>query len=105
MPVGGPPSSERILRAMGLHTTMFEPGTRVRVVQQMPQGDRVWTASSEGAVVRYRQAKTGSWFAHGRDDKLWLDRLEIRLDDGELVILNLDQYSVVEEIASAGDAA
>ncbi|MHC4833014.1 MAG: hypothetical protein ACYTFH_03785 [Planctomycetota bacterium] len=90
---------------MGLHTTMFEAGTRVRVVQQMPQGDRVWTTATEGVVVRYRQAKTGSWFAHGRDDKLWLDRLELRLDDGELVTLNLDQYSVVEEVASAGDAA
>ena len=95
----------RILVPMGLHTTMFDPGTRVRVVQQMPQGDRVWTAATEGAVIRYRQAKTGSWFAHGRDDKLWLDRLELRLDDGELVTLNLDQYSVVEEIASTGDAA
>ena len=91
--------------AMGLHTTTFEAGTRVRVVQQLPQGDRVWTTATEGTVVRYRQAKTGSWFAHGRDDKLWLDRLELRLDDGELVTLNLDHYSVVEEIASAGDAA
>ena len=90
---------------MGLHTTTFEAGTRVRVVQQLPQGDRVWTTATEGTVVRYRQAKTGSWFAHGRDDKLWLDRLELRLDDGELVTLNLDQYSVIEGIASAGDAA
>ena len=29
-------------------------------------------------------------------DQLWLDRLELRRDDGELVILNLDQYSVIE---------
>jgi hypothetical protein len=75
---------------------LLAPGTRVRVVQQLPHSDRVWTAATEGAVVRYRQAMTGSWFAHARGDRLWLDRLELRLDDGEIVTLNLDQYSVIE---------
>jgi len=51
----------------------------------------------EGIITRFQQAKTGSWFAHARDDQLWLDRLELKLDDGELVILNLDQYSVIEK--------
>ena len=74
-----------------------EPGTRVRVTQQMPHRDRSWTSEVEGVVTRYRQAKTGSWFAHARDDQLWLDRLELRLDDGEITILNLDQYTVIEK--------
>ena len=80
------------------------PGQRVRVVQQMPQRDRTWTNAVEGVVTRYQQAKTGSWYAHARDDQLWLDRLELRLDDGEIVILNLDQYSVVEAVPASGDA-
>jgi len=81
---------------MAIETTINEPGTRVLVTQQMPQRDRAWTAPVEGVVTRYQQARTGSWFAHSRDDRLWLDRLELRLDDGELVILNLDQYTVIE---------
>ena len=81
-----------------LSTTAPTPGRRVRVTQQMPLRDRAWSSTVEGEVTRYRQAKTGSWFAHAKDDQLWLDRLEIRLDDGEIVILNLDQYSVIEEI-------
>ena len=81
---------------MALQTVMYQPGTRVRVTQQMPQRDRSWTNTVEGVVTRYQQAKTGSWFAHAKDDQLWLDRLELRLDDGELVILNLDRYTVVE---------
>ena len=72
----------------------------VRVTQQYAQTHDVWTTTMEGVVVRYQQAKTGSWFVHGRDDKVWLDRLEIRLDDGELVTLNLDQYSVIEFVAA-----
>jgi hypothetical protein len=81
---------------MALETLVLSPGTRVRVTQQMPQTNTVWSTTVEGTVVRWRQARTGSWFAHAKDDKLWLDRLELRRDDGELVTLNLDHYSLVE---------
>ena len=84
---------------MARQTAIYQPGTRVRVTQQMPQRDRSWTNTIEGVVTRYQQAKTGSWFAHAKDDQLWLDRLELRLDDGELVTLNLDRYSVIEPAA------
>lgn len=82
---------------MARQTAIYQPGTRVRVTQQMPQRDCSWTNTVEGVVIRYQQAKTGAWFAHAKDDQLWLDRLELRLDDGELVILNLDRYTVVEK--------
>ena len=75
---------------------MPPPGTRVRVTQQQPQRDQSWSNVVEGVITRFQQAKTGSWYAHAKDDQLWLDRLEIELDDGELVVLNLDQYTVIE---------
>ncbi len=81
---------------MPLESSVPQPGTRVKVTQQMPLADRTWTQPVVGTVVRFRQAKTGSWFAHARDDRLWLDRLEIRRDDGESVVLNLDQFTVIE---------
>ena len=81
---------------MALETTAFAPGTRVRVTQQIAAVRRTASTTIEGTVVRYRQSKTGSWFAHGLHDKLWLDRLELRKDDGEVVVLNLDQYSVIQ---------
>jgi hypothetical protein len=86
---------------MPLEAIPLRPGTRVRVTQQVPQVGAVWTISVEGVVVRFRQAQTGSWFAHAHGDRLWLDRLELRKDDGELVTLNLDQYSVIEELPAA----
>lgn len=88
---------------MSLESMAFAPGTRVRVTQQMPAVRRVATTTLEGTVVRYRQSKTGSWFAHALHDRLWLDRLELRLDDGEVTVLNLDQYTVVEPLP-AGSA-
>lgn len=81
---------------MPLEATLLAPGTHVRVTQQLPAVQRVSTTTVEGTVVRYRQSMTGSWFAHSLHDKLWLDRLELKKADGELVVLNLDQYTVIE---------
>ena len=72
------------------------PGQRVRVTQQVPRLTGNMVSRVEGVVVRSGQQKTGSWYAHGKDDKLWLDRLELRKDDGEEVVVNLDQNSSVE---------
>ncbi len=69
-----------------------------RVTQQIPMGTRAESTTVEGTVVRFSQEKTGSWFAHSKDDKLWLDRLELVKDDGEHVVCNLDQYSRVEAL-------
>lgn len=80
-------------------TTTYEPGQRVRVTQQVPRAIGAMSTVVEGTVVSFGQQKTGSWFAHSKDKKLWLDRLELRKDDGERVLVNLDQYSRVEVVA------
>ncbi len=88
-------------------TDSFRPGQQVVVTQQIPQTRRVWTTQTAGEVVRFEQRKTGSWFAHAKDDRLWLDRLVVRKADGEIVVFNLDQYTHVEVTAAAapeGDA-
>jgi len=74
------------------------PGANVRVVQQFAHRipDKAWTSEVRGTVLEYVQRPTGSWFAHSKEDKLWLDRLKIRKPDGELSTLILDEYSRVE---------
>lgn len=79
----------------------FKPGRRVVVTQQIPQRDEVWTIQTTGVIVDFEQRKTGSWFAHAKDDKLWLDRLLVRKDDGEMVKFNLDRYTHVEVVDEA----
>jgi hypothetical protein len=76
--------------------TQLKPGTRVRVTQQIPARDYAWSADVRGTIVDFQQKTTGSWFAHSKNDKLWLDRLVIRKDDGEISTLNLDEFSRVE---------
>ena len=74
----------------------LQPGVRVKVTQQIAARDYARLADVRGTVVKYQQKQTGSWFAHSKNDKLWLDRLVIKKDDGEITTLNLDDYSHVE---------
>ena len=76
--------------------TQLKPGARVKVIQQIAGRYYAWPTEVVGTVVSYQQRPTGSWYAHSKDDKLWLDRLTIRKDDGEITTLNLDDYSNVE---------
>ena len=86
-------------------TDDFQPGQRVAVTQQIPQRGQVWTTRFCGVVVRCEQKKTGAWFAGARHDRLWLDRLLIQKEDGELVTCILDQYTHVEKLTETVPAA
>jgi len=74
----------------------FDVGQRVRITHRVPRLSGTLTSVVEGEVVSYGQSKTGSWFAHSKDKKLWLDRVELRKDDGEIVVVNLDRFTTVE---------
>jgi hypothetical protein len=79
---------------MSAHT--YTAGSKVKVTQQVPRLTGVMVTSIEGTVVKFEQAKTGSWYAHSKDHKLWMDRLTVKKADGEIVVCNLDQYSSVD---------
>jgi len=80
------------------------PGARVKVTQQIAARNYTWTTEVKGTIVDFAQKETGSWYAHSRDDKLWLDRLVIKKPDGEITTLILDDYSRVEIEAPAAAA-
>lgn len=79
----------------------ISPGTRVRIEQLIVHGTDEWTTSAEGEVVSHELEPTGSWYAHGHRDKLWLPRLRIRKSDGEVSDLNLDANSRIVILESA----
>ncbi len=81
----------------------IQVGQRVRVTQQVVLQSKPQTTTVEGVVEAFEQQKTGSWYAHSEDNKLWLDRLRLRTDEGEIVYCNLDQLSRVEVVGGAGE--
>ncbi|MEM1424042.1 MAG: hypothetical protein AAGH64_08565 [Planctomycetota bacterium] len=88
---------------MSLSHHDLAPGMRVRITQIVQLGTLQNTTTFEGEVLRVGQQKTGSWFAHGKDDKLWLDRVELKKADGELVKVNLDKRTSIEIVHATGD--
>ncbi len=74
----------------------LRPGQRVRVHQMIDRRAGDWHGTVVGVIQDVEVSKTGSWYAHGKDDKLWLRRIRLAKDDGELSTLNLDQWSQVE---------
>ena len=76
-------------------------GQQVAITQQIPQRQQVWTTRVEGTVVKVEQRPTGSWFAHARGGRLWLDRVTLEKEDGEAVDCILDQYSHIEILREA----
>jgi len=93
---GAPKNPDNPARHPHEQTADIQVGQRVRVIQQIVQRDETWTQQVEGEVVKIEQKKTGSWYAHGKDDKLWLDRLTLKKSDGEIVVCNLDRFSHIE---------
>jgi hypothetical protein len=81
------------------------PGAKVRVVQQIAARNYSWSSETAGTIVEFQQKQTGSWYAHSKDDKLWLDRLTLKMPDGELTTLNLDEFSVVKLDSGRGPEA
>jgi hypothetical protein len=75
------------------------------VTQQIAARKYSWANEVQGTVVSFEQKPTGSWYAHSRDERLWLDRLVVKKDDGELTTLNLDEFSRVDVEAPASTAS
>jgi hypothetical protein len=77
-------------------TVVYQPGTVVRVTQQIPRRLDTYTTTVTGTVVRQERQKSGSWYASNKRGKVWLDRLIVQKTDGEISILNLDAYTKVD---------
>lgn len=73
----------------------LRPSQLVQVVQTIATRDGPWRQEVRGHVLSASPEPTGSWFAHGKGGRLWLDRLRIKKADGEIVDLVLDPTSIV----------
>ena len=79
-------------------STVYAPGTQVRVTQQIAHRSHVYPITVSGRVIRQERQESGSWYAGNKGSRLWLDRLIIERDDGEKVVLNLDEYTHIAVI-------
>ncbi len=83
----------------------LKPGQRVRVRQTIDRRAGDWQTVVEGVVQAVEVGKTGSWYAHAKDDKFWLRRIRMVKDDGEVSVLNVDSLTEVEVLKAGPGAA
>lgn len=76
-----------------------KPGQRVRIRHTIERRDHDWQAAVEGVIRAVELQKTGSWYAHSKDNKFWLRRIRLVKDDGEETLVNVDVRTEIELLA------
>jgi hypothetical protein len=79
----------------------FPPGTPVRVRQLTVRRGKPIEAETVGVIESWDELSTGSWYAHGKNDKLWLQRLRLRKVDGEISVIVVDDGTSIAKLEPA----
>ncbi len=79
----------------GIHVS---PGMRIAVTQRIENREGARDTEIVGTLLSADPKPTGSWFAHGRDGKSWLVRIELQKADGEISRLVLDRNTRISVI-------
>lgn len=77
------------------------PGQRIRLRQRIERREGDWHNETVGTVMAIKQEKTGSWYAHSKDNFLWLRRIQLKKDDGEITTLTADRFTSIELLSDA----
>jgi len=83
---------------MSIVESRFPPGTPVCVREVTRLRDDSYEAETIGVVESWSVKPTGSWYAHGKDKRLWLRRLTLRKPDGELTQIVVDDYTYIAKL-------
>jgi hypothetical protein len=92
-------------QAPTLPERMFPVGTPVCVTETVRRRDRGTETRTCGTVEAWEELPTGSWYAHGKDDRLWLRRLKLRKADGEISLLVVDDSTSIAKLEAVSKSS
>jgi hypothetical protein len=87
--------------AVAMPEVLFPPGTPVSVKATIVRRAQSIEVVTVGVVEAWEDCPTGSWYAHGKHDKLWLKRLKLRKVDGEITLLVIDDHTSIAKLEAA----
>lgn len=73
----------------------IRPGDRIEVEHTVTVGAKCWKTKTVGTVIRTERRRHGLQFDRNFDDKVFSDTILLRLPDGELTSVTLDEYTVL----------
>jgi hypothetical protein len=77
----------------------LHPGDRVEVVHEVKVGMRTWTTKTVGEVVSIERRRHGLHFRRNIDDKAFSDLVVLKLDDGSLTTVTMDEFSTLRKLS------
>lgn len=77
----------------------LQPGDRIEVIHQVKVGLKVWTTRTVGTVEHIGRRRHGLHFRRNLDDKVFSDEVTLRLDDGSVSALAIDEFSEVKRLS------
>ncbi|AGA29686.1 hypothetical protein [Singulisphaera acidiphila] len=78
----------------------YTAGTRLRVTQRVRVGHREWTTEVEGLVELDGLRPVGGIEMGGKASYCHQPTIRLRRDDGEVIVVAVDEYSVVQPLSS-----
>lgn len=87
-----------------MYESQFPPGTPVCVKETVDRRGQSYEAQVVGVVEAWEELPTGSWYAHGKDNRLWLKRLKLRKVDGEVTLLVIDDRTEIAKLEAVPPA-
>jgi len=76
----------------------LQPGDRIEIVHEVKVGMKVWHTTTVGKVERVERRRHGLHFRRHQDDKVYSDLIVLKLDDGTLSTLTLDEFSELRKL-------
>ena len=90
MPAIEPTSRERL--------NSLAPGDRVEVKHQVKVGQKIWDTQVIGTVERVERRRHGLHFRRQYDDKVFSDLVVLKLADGTLSTITIDEFTDLRKI-------
>ncbi len=76
----------------------LEPGDSIEVDHTVKVGAQSWAAKKSGTVVRTERRRHGLHIDRAADDKVFSDVILLKLPDGELTTVTIDDYTSVRRV-------
>ncbi len=76
----------------------LQSGDRIEVVHEVKVGLKRWNATTRGTVDRIERRRHGLHFRRNPDDKVFSDLIVLKLDDGSLTTISVDEFTELRKL-------
>lgn len=70
----------------------------MEIVHEVKVGQQRWNARTVGTVERIERRRHGLHFQRHFDDKVYSDLIVLRLDDGSLTTVTVDEFTTLRRL-------